>query len=103
MNGVERPVKKISATKDFNDLKKKKKIQLTNTNGKKYKPCYTHFHFIVKREPSKDISQSSVYLQYCIEEFLVNSEILLKYKEKVDMFTDGCFKHNKNYETQYWY
>jgi hypothetical protein len=95
-----RPQTPSSATKDFKKIKKKRKIELNHTKVNAFKPCYTHLHFVAKRD--EEISQSSVYLQHCVEEYLINTGILTKFKEKVSMFTDGCFKHNKNYETQFW-
>lgn len=102
MKEVARPPEPKSATKDIEKMKKKRKIEVTENTKQPFKPCYTHFHFIVKRDPSQDVSQSSVYLQYCVEVYLVDSGILENFTEKVSLYTNGCFKHNKNYETQYW-
>lgn len=100
MNQEERPPPPNSAVRDFAKFKKRRKMELIPQKIENYKPCYTHFHFVVKRDV--EVSQNSVYLQYCIEEYLVNTGLLKKFSEKVLLWTDGCFKHNKNYETQYW-
>ena len=90
MSLIERQPQLRSHTKDRINNKKERQIkELNKTKVNTFKPFYTHFHFVIKREKEKDVSQSSVYLQYCIEEILDNSRILDEFEEKVMQIGTG--------------
>jgi len=81
--------------------KKKKYLDPNNVSASsQYKPIYTHFHFILKRGENDNDGQSSQYVQYCMEEYLLKHKCLSGFSN-ISLFSDGCKTHNKNYHTQF--
>lgn len=82
--------------------KEKREPQLPQQQalGKKYKPCSTVFHFVLRRTDDTP-GQTSPYVQWAMDYLLVLHD-LGKDFEEIHLFSDGCGKHFKTYPT-HWY
>ena len=83
--------------------KRKKKVDSSERPEKEWKPamCYIHYVFqkLSKTEKIDHISQSSQYVQWALDQIIRVHKFFDGY-ESITVWSDGCAKHFKTYQTQ---
>ena len=84
---------------DLKKTKKTKKLPSLDPIDPVFKPFCTYFHFLVKRTEETPATQTFEYVEWAFD--LLIEHGLLNQIENLTIWSDGCGKHFKTYNTHF--
>lgn len=100
-DGISYPKPAENLRTDIESGKKQRKLSELSEPGKKWKPQLTYLHFLMRKKSDGAIGQIFQYVQYVFDFFL--EENFFKDYSALKLWSDGCGKHFKTYNTHYYF
>lgn len=100
-DGISYPKPADNLRSDIEQRKKERKLSDLEQPARKWKPHLTYLHFLLRKRTEGAIGQIFQYVQYVFDFFL--AENFFDGFSTVKLWSDGCGKHFKTYNTHYYF